>query len=689
MSNESTQPTQIAHILFLDIVSWSRQSIEAQGRLLAELSRLVTECPTFKRSKAEGSLLAFPSGDGMWILFTGDLASPARCAVELAGLLKSVPDLSVRMGIHSGPVRFQTDIAGTRTVVGDGINMAKRVMDMGDGGHIVLSSQYASWLRQFEEWAPFVKPFGFGETKHGEQLELFTLASNDFGRTDPSSHITPAAKLPAAGAASTGLRIVVVYRRNTLPDEQLVATLESGLASEGYEVFVDRHTKIGIDWAQAIEEKIRQSDAVLAVLSEAAMGSEMLEFELEKADDERRKRGKPEIIPIRVGSDRIVEGPVGSYVNGLTAFVWRDSADDRRLLAELRSTVSKEPKPVASELHLEPVGGAVPPDSPFYEERASDTEFHAALRAHESIVLIKGPRQMGKTSLIGRGARDVRDQGWRMVSTDFQKLSSSQLVSDDAFYKLLAATIARQLKFKFDFDSEWLDVFGANMNLDNFVRTLLDESDEPLVWFMDEADKLFGVSFASDFFGLVRSWHNSRATEPGGPWSRFTVVIGYATEAHLFIQDLNQSPFNVGRQIPLQPFNLDQIWDLNGRYGKPLLGLSDAETLHQLVGGQPFLVRRALDAIARGQVDFGELVANADRDDGVFGDHLKRILLSVTQLPSVLSALRQSLTHPDMSAQADGIQRLLAAGVLKQLPDNRLVLANELYRRYLSAQIRE
>jgi hypothetical protein len=99
---------------------------------------------------------------------------------------------------------------------------------------------------------------------------------------------------------------------------------------------------------------------------------------------------------------------------------------------------------------------------------------------------------------------------------------------------------------------------------------MLESFDQPMVWFMDEADKLFGVPFASDFFGLVRSWHNSRATEPGSAWSRFTVVIGYATEAHLFIQDLNQSPFNVGRQLPMRNFSVEETAELNLRYGSPL-----------------------------------------------------------------------------------------------------------------------
>ncbi len=685
MATESQSPTQIAHILFLDIVGWSRESINAQGRLLAQLSQLVTESPTFHAAKAADQLLAFPSGDGMWILFTGDLAAPAKCATEVAALLRTVPELSVRMCIHSGPVRFQTDIAGTTTVVGDGINMAKRVMDMGDDGHIVLSAQYASWLKQFDEWAPLVHPLGTGTTKHGEKIEVHTLVSDKFGRADASSHVSPVASKPKANLKP--LHVVIVYKRNSQPDDELLTVLESALEEDGHDLFVDRHLKIGVEWARAIEERIRSADAVIAILSDAALGSEMLEYELETAFDEYRQGGKPRILPVRVGSDAKLNGPVGALVNGLNFSVWWGPHDNRRVLSEVRAGLVEEPKPEAAELQLEAVGGAVPPDSPFYAERQGDAEFAKALRARESIILVKGPRQVGKTSLIGRGTKLVREQGWLQVATDFQKLSLSQLVSDDAFYRLLAATLARQLKFQYDFAGEWQAVFGANMNLDNFIRSLLESFNEPLVWFMDEGDKLFGLPFASDFYGLIRSWHNSRATEPMGPWTRFTVVIGYATEAHLFIQDLNQSPFNVGRQIVLEPFTLEQVWDLNQRYGAPIKTRADAETLHRMVGGQPFLTRRALDHLARGVMDFSTLMATADRDDGPFGDHLKRILISVTQLPSVLDALKESMTHPDMTPQTDGFQRLLSAGILKQTIDKRVVLACELYGRYLSLHI--
>lgn len=660
---------EIAHVLFLDLVGYSKETTGAQGRLIGELNRAVAETPTFAAAKEAGRVLGLPTGDGMALLFSGDVAAPARCAVELQTALRNGP-LKVRMGVHSGLVQRGTDISGRENVAGEGINMAQRVMDAAGAGEIVLSDQYAAWLAQFDGWGDRIGEAQEIVAKHGVRLRVHALRS---GPARP-------AKAPTEGAT----RVVLLYKRKAQPDETILAAVESNLEAQGHQVFIDRHLRIGVEWAKAIEERIRLADWVIAIVSDSALGSEMLEYELEIAADEHRRRGKPFILPVRVGEDRPLEGPVGSIVNPLNFTVWSGPEDEPRVLREILGTIEEPPKPPESPA-LEPVGGAVPPDSPFYVERATDGEFMGALKRHESILLVKGPRQMGKTSLIGRGARLAREEGWRVAMTDFQKLSTAQLASEDGFYRLLAHTLARALKFHYDFENEWLDVFGANMNMDCFVRALLEESDVPFVWFMDEADKIFGAPFASDFFGLVRSWHNSRATEPGGPWDRFTVVMGYATEAHLFIQDLNQSPFNVGRQLALDDFDALQVEELNRRYGAPLK-TGEIPDLMRLIGGQPFLVRRALDVLARGAMDFPTLVATADRDDGPFGDHLKRILVSVSQLPEVMEALKTSLQRPDLR-DAAGFPRLLSAGVVRQRADGQVELRCEAYRSYLAAHL--
>jgi hypothetical protein len=383
--------------------------------------------------------------------------------------------------------------------------------------------------------------------------------------------------------------------------------------------------------------------------------------------------------------DRPVLGPVGSYVLGERAIPWNDARDDEDVAAAVVGSIAKGAVPEANHVWQEP-SGVVPPSTRFYTLRKSDADLDSALWSGESVVLIHGPRQIGKTSLIGRGAELANALNWRSVSTDFQKLNAFQLTDVDKFCQLLAKTIARQLEFDYDFESQWVEDFGPNLNLDHFVKTVLKRSEQQLVWFMDEADRIFSTPFAGDFYGLVRSWHNARATDPKGPWARFTVVIGYATEARLFIQDLNQSPFNVGKHISLESFTLHQTSDLNLRYGGPLKRQSDLEALQFLLGGQPMLTRRALDLLAAGTLDFGTLIETADRDDGPFADHLKRVLFAVSQAPDVLDTLRSTLSFVPIS-DSDAVQRLIAAGVLRETPEGKATVACDLYAQYLARHL--
>jgi hypothetical protein len=259
--------------------------------------------------------------------------------------------------------------------------------------------------------------------------------------------------------------------------------------------------------------------------------------------------------------------------------------------------------------------------------------------------------------------------------------------TEDAFYRALARSVSKQIGFTYDFAGQWDADFGSTVNLEEFICAALEAEPTPLIWFIDEADKLFGSPFASDFFGLVRSWHNSRATNFAGPWKRLTVVIAYATEAHLFIQDLNQSPFNVGRRFDLEEFDAHQVATLNVRSGSPLNGDREIETLMALVGGQPFLVRRALSVLRSG-TSFSDLLKKADRSDGPFGDHLKRVLISVSKLEPVLAAVR-SLLEGSPVADQDALYRLLSAGIIVQSDSGCQEFRNGLYKRYLAEHCAE
>lgn len=481
------------------------------------------------------------------------------------------------------------------------------------------------------------------------------------------------------------MKIVILYKRNTEPDGALLGAIDNALRQANHEVFIDRHLKIGVEWARAIEERIRTADAVIVLLSDAALGSEMLEYEVEIASDEFLRRGKPGILPIRIGTDQPATGLIGSLLNSRHFSVWHRASDNPRVVAEVLESLDLPP-PAKGAIAADTLGGAVPPESPFYIERPVDREFEEALSAGESILLVRGARQVGKTSLLGRGVRKTKALGWRKAVTDYQKLSSTLFSDEDACYRMIAANLARQLRFHYDFDGEWHPMYGSNSNLDNFLRALLEGCDQPFVWFMDEADRLFAAPFATDFFALVRSWHNARATEPDGPWDRFSVAIAYATEAHLFIQDLNQSPFNVGHAIELRGFTLRQTQELNERYGIPLRGIDQVQVLYDLVDGQPFLSRRAMEVLAKTSGNLQALLAKATTDDGPFGDHLKRVLVSVCQLRGVQDVVRKVLANEIVPESPDA-QRLVAAGILVKRHSGGYAMRCKLYRQYLDRHL--
>jgi len=164
------------------------------------------------------------------------------------------------------------------------------------------------------------------------------------------------------------------------------------------------------------------------------------------------------------------------------------------------------------------------------------------------------------------------------------------------------------------------------------------------------------------------------------------VVIAYATEARLFIRDLNQSPFNVGRRIPMANFSLEQMADLNTRYGEPVRRQSDLRALHFLLAGQPYLVQVALDRLSTGDMDLATFLEVADRDDGPFGDHLRRLLSTIEPFSDVKSALRSSLDLADR-ANLESLERLIAAGILRREESGVFTPACDLYTQYLQARV--
>jgi hypothetical protein len=207
----------------------------------------------------------------------------------------------------------------------------------------------------------------------------------------------------------------------------------------------------------------------------------------------------------------------------------------------------------------------------------------------------------------------------------------------------------------------------------------------PLVWGMDEVDRIFHYPYANDIFGLFRSWHNLRALDPEGPWARLTVALVYATEAHLFITDLNQSPFNVGTRLSLEDFNHSQVAELNRRYQSPLSD-AEVEVYFGLVGGNPYLVQLGLYEMANRRASLAALQSQASHEEGIFGDHLRRMCIALEGDSGLCEAVRNLLgEQPGLSLS--NFYRLRSAGVLTGNSPQDARLRCELYAKYLKKQL--
>jgi|HubBroStandDraft_1064217.scaffolds.fasta_scaffold01157_3 serine/threonine protein kinase/class 3 adenylate cyclase len=525
-----------------------------------------------------------------------------------------------------------------------------------------------------------------------KQREVRYQSAADLGaelrRLTMRASVSVAVPAPPEPEARPGqLQVVLLYRRNVQPDEQIMRALEEKLASQGYQIFVDRHLAVGVDWAREIEKKIGSADAVVALLSAASVESEMLSYEVQLAHSfAERQNGRPRLLPVRVQFRGEFPDSLHS-LDGLNYAFWEDGKDNDQIVADLAKALQAPQEAFRRKPNLEPVGGALPLDSKFYIVRPTDQDFYSAVGRNDSIILLKGARQMGKTSLMARGLQQARKAGARVVLTDFQKLNSSHLVSVDSLFLCLAQAIAEQLDLDAEPEDSWNARRGPSMNFERFLRReILSRINGHLVWGMDEVDRLFACDFGSEVFGLFRSWHNERSLDPSGPWQNLSLAIAYASEAHLFITDVNQSPFNVGTRLVLADLTVDQVRELNQRYGFPLSNESELERFYALLGGQPFLTQRGLHQMAERGLPFAEFTAGAARDEGPYGDHLRRIFVSLNQDPALCEVVR-CVIGGKHSSSTESFYRLRSSGIVAGESARDMKLRCQLYEQYLSRHL--
>jgi len=348
------------------------------------------------------------------------------------------------------------------------------------------------------------------------------------------------------------------------------------------------------------------------------------------------------------------------------------------LLAALRAAEQAGAPPEPEELPAVAAAGPLALGHPRYVTRQADREAEAAITTGESVVLLKGPRQTGKTSLLARALEAARRRGARAVCTDLLALTEDQLGSLDSALRALATHLADELDLPPPADS-WDADRGSLRSFRRYVRTEALPRVPRLIWGLDQVDRLFSRPYAGDILGLFRSWHNERALDPSGPWQRLTLALSYSAEAHLFVADLNQSPFNVGVRVELTDFTPAELAALNEALGGA--AAADVARIHALTGGQPFLSHRALLLLRGGEWNLERLESAGAGPLSPFRDHFAALERALRADAGLWRTFRNLLRGRGRLSDAEFL-RLRSAGLLRGERPEDAAPRCEMYRRY-------
>src|SRR5881394_2228309 len=364
MSGEVKKEIQleIAHVLFIDIVGYSKLSMNEQRAAVDELNHAVRASDEFRKAEAADRLIKIPTGDGMALVFYTSPEAPAQCAVEISRALKEHPRLQLRMGVHSGPVSGVVDVNERANLTGAGINIAKRVMDCGDAGHILLSKHVAEDLEEYEQWRPLLHDLGTCEVKHGVRLSVVNLYDDRFGNaTLPRKFETVqkrrtrlrwAAMTAALLALAAIVAGIVIFSRNRV--RSVLTAPEKSIAVLPFENRSEE--KANVYFADGIQ------DEILTRLSKIA------DLKVISRTSTQHYKSAPENLPeiaSQLGVAHILEGSVQKSGDAVRVNVqlikaandshlWADTFD--RKLTDIFSVESEVAKAIAEQLRAKLTG---------------------------------------------------------------------------------------------------------------------------------------------------------------------------------------------------------------------------------------------------------------------------------------------------------------------------------------------
>jgi hypothetical protein len=504
-------------------------------------------------------------------------------------------------------------------------------------------------------------------------------------------------------------RVFISYKRDVTPDQDLAHALYKALKASN-EVFIDTSMLVGERWVERIDAEIRQADFFISLLSPFSVNSEMARTEIELAHQLQARRGHPILLPIRVAYHERLPSPLNGLLSPINWALWEGPEDTPRLLEQLAKAMSggvlpgavpgalslprAEPAPAAllppspsAPLELdETLEGAMDTQSAFYVVRDADaTVMRAVSQKQGTTVTIKGARQMGKSSLLMRGMGAALAAGKRVAYLSFQEFDTATFSNPELFFQRFCSSLSDQLELENQVEAYWRKPMGSSQRCGMYMSGhILRSLDVPLVLGLDEVETLFEIPFGTDFFGMLRSWHNNRALPTTPVWKKLSIVLVTSTEPFLFIKNLTQSPFNVGQTVELGDFTPEQVAELNRRHGSPL-GPKQEQELFALLGGHPYLMRKALYLVTSGRMRVEDLFTKAAEDLGPFGDHLRHLLFRLGSQPQLKGGLREVLQRNACPDEGVFI-RLRSAGLVRQEASSVLPRC-ELYRRYFRERL--
>lgn len=342
-------------------------------------------------------------------------------------------------------------------------------------------------------------------------------------------------------------------------------------------------------------------------------------------------------------------------------------------------------------LELESPYGTMHPNSKFYISRVTDGDCWTSLgKNHGVTLLVQASRQMGKSSLIVRMLDQAKKQLDKQIAyIDFQKFPEQYLEDEKSFLIEFCAMISENLDLSEERDrykeiNRYWRRDGTNTSkcsryLSDYIIPRIKSS---FILAMDEVERMIASPFRTNFFGMLRTWHNNRAVDED--FRKITLFLSSALEPYLLIDNPYQSPFNVAELILLQDFTLPEVAKLNRLYQAPL-NQAEIDALVALIGGHPFLIRLALDHVASGKADVKTLLDRAIDDRGPFGIHLGHQLLRVSEKPELKQTLIR-IFEDGTCAEDRTFHELKGFGLIKRA-GKAVVPRNELYTRYFAERL--